>query len=96
VAIYEIPDFRKRGGEPERVTVVTRDEIDRFLGARSMRERQEHLRWLRDRGKLVTNTGRLQQKIWRDKEAQDMAYVFQFQIEKVPKIRTRPGVMTWR
>lgn len=98
VGIVEIPDFRKRGGEPQRVTVVTPDAVDEFLGARSRWEREEFLRELRDRGLLITNRGRtLQQTIKRTPLR--LAYVFVGAARGVPRIRrgTAPvGVMTWR
>lgn len=67
MAVAELHDFRKgrktRDGRPlsadelppaESVTVVTRGDIDRFLGTRSRRRRTEHLRALRDRGILMS------------------------------------------
>jgi hypothetical protein len=104
VPVYEIGDFvkgkktgrhRRAKGLPQRVTVVTRDEINPFLGARNPRERDEHLRWLRDQGKLIAERGRLTQRV---RCGYDMLrrYVFKGPADAVPKLRKRPKVMTWR
>jgi hypothetical protein len=94
VAVYEIPDFRKRGGEPQLVTVVTRDEIDKFLGSSSRNEREAHLSDLRERGRLITNSGpTLQQNV----RPHRTAYVFKGPASKVPKIGKARllGVTSW-
>jgi hypothetical protein len=105
VGVVEIPDFVKgkktRRGRPtdvtpQPVTVVTTDCVDEFLGARDQRERTEHLRDLRDRGKLIHNKGTLRQRV--RGELGPWAYVFKGPAAKVPKIgkgRLPVGVLTW-
>lgn len=104
MAVYEIADFLKgnrpiRGrpseGEPERVTVATPDAVDRFLGARSRRERNDHLRWLRERGLLICEHNRLTQRVRCDDGIARRRFVFRGPADAVPMIRKRPGVMTW-
>ena len=105
MAVYEIPDFLKgkrtvRGrpseGQRERVTVATPDAVDLFLGARSKRDRDDHLRWLRDRGLLICEHNRLTQRVRCDDGIARRRFVFRGSADAVPKIKTRPGVMTWR
>jgi hypothetical protein len=101
--VYEIADFvkGKRTGrnitarDPERVTVVTGDVVDQFLGARSRDERDDHLRWLRERGTLISEPGRLMQRVRCDDGIARLRYFFRGPADAVPKIRKRPGVMTW-
>ncbi len=71
MSVWEVRDWRSgrktRGGEPvevepEVVTVVTPDSVERFLGVRGERLRS-HLRGLRDAGRLVHEEGRLQQRV---------------------------------
>lgn len=71
VPVWELGDWRSgkktRGGEPvevepEVVTVVTPNSVERFLGARGERL-QSHLQRLRDTGRLVHEEGRLQQRV---------------------------------
>lgn len=103
--VYEIADFLKgkrpvRGrpseGERERVTVATPDAVDRFIGARSQWERDDHLRWLRDRGLLICEPKRLTQRVRCDDGIARRRFVFRGAADSVPKIRTRPkGVLTW-
>lgn len=98
MSVWEIPDFVKgkkqsryshATGRPERVTVVTPNEIDRFLGARSGRELAEHLRWLRGRGTLITERGRLTQRVRCDDGIARRRFVFRGETHAVPKIRIR-------
>lgn len=104
MAVFEIADFLKgkrtvRGrpseGERERVTVATPDAVDHFLGARSRRERNDHLRWLRGRDLLISEHNRLTQRVRCDDGFARRRFVFRGPADAVPKIRTRPGVMTW-
>jgi len=106
MAVVEIPDFVKgkktRKGKPlptkeELVTAVTPDDVDRFLGARSERERRSHLRGLRDLGLLIHNPGRLTQRVRTDINADGRfvnrrAYVFRGPWHAVPKIQRRRQV----
>jgi hypothetical protein len=85
VAVYEIPDFRKLKGDPQLVTVVTSDEIDKFLGARDRHERECHLSDLRERGLIFTNKGRTFQQTVR-RTPMLLAYVFRGPASRVPKI----------
>jgi hypothetical protein len=94
---YEITDWERchrneRGhrvwGDPELVTVVPRDEIDSFLGARNRREREAHLRGLRDQGNLISKAHGLQIEV----RNVGRAYVFPGPAHEVPVIRTRPRV----
>jgi hypothetical protein len=98
VAVYEIGEFTKCGDPPQRVTVVTPDEIDKFLGARSRIERTDHLRQLRDRRMLITDKGNTLQQQVKGVPGR-CAYVFVGPASKVPKIgkgRLPTGVLTWR
>jgi hypothetical protein len=88
MAVVEIPDFvegkKTRKGQPlpkkeELVTAVTPDDIDRFLGARSERERRSHLRQ-RVRTGVVEPDGRFEQR---------RAYVFRGPWHAVPRIPRR-------
>lgn len=91
--IREIPDFVKCGRPPVAVTAVAPYAVNAFLGARNERERNAHLRDLRDRGLLIHNKRGLQQKL----RGGMMAYVFKGTADQVPKIRGRVlPVMTWR
>ncbi len=104
MAVVEIPDFvegkKTRKGQPlpkkeELVTAVTPDDIDRFLGARSERERRSHLRGLRDLGILIHNPGRLTQRVRTGvvepdgRFEQRRAYVFRGPWHAVPRIPRR-------
>jgi hypothetical protein len=102
VSVHTISDYRLRGGEPERVTVVTPDSVDDFLNT-DERSRADHLRALRDLGILRHQPGRLTGKVRvRPAVAGDSglirAYVFAGDPEDVPrKKRRRSGrrVYTW-
>lgn len=102
--VYELPDFLKgkkqsrynhATGSPERVTVATPDAVDAFIGARSKRERADHLRWLRDRGLLICEHNRLTQRVRCDDGIARRRFVFRGAADSVPKIRARPKVATW-
>lgn len=60
--VYPIRDYRLSGGDPEPVTVVTRDAVDDFLGTDET-NRRAHLRGLRDLGILRHQPGRLTAKV---------------------------------
>jgi hypothetical protein len=106
VPVTEIPDFRKgrqvRGGrpaptEPFRVTVVTRDAIDEFLGTTTPCERASHLRGLRDLGFLVHKDGRLTQRV-QTPSGRVAHYVLRGRAADVPRRRRRPQtgrITTW-
>jgi hypothetical protein len=104
VPVYSIPDYRLRGGGPERVTVVSLDAVDAFLGTDSG-DRRFHLRALRDLGILRHQPGRLTAKVrLRPAVAGDSgivrAYVFAGDERDMPRKR-RPArrssqrITTW-
>jgi hypothetical protein len=102
VSVYTIPDYRLCGGDPERVTVVSRDAIDDFLGTDES-SRADHLRALRDLGILRHRPGELTAKVRvRPAVAGDSgivrAYVFAADPQDVPRKkrrRSRQRVYTW-
>lgn len=79
----------------ETVTVVARDRIDDLLGTRSVEERTDILRRLRDEaGILVCRPGRLNHNVRDDDGRRFRAYVFavpdpDYVVHAVERIRTR-------
>ena len=82
--------------EPELVTVVTPDSVERFVGARGGRLRS-HLRRLRDDGWLIHEEGRLQQRVrFEAPEAKHgrvhaRCYVFRGRKRDIPMARRGQG-----
>jgi hypothetical protein len=83
---------RPTDARPETVTVVTGDVVDHFLGARNERERREHLRDLRDQGKLIHNRNRLTQRV---RGTAGPTYVFRGRAADVPRIKRERGRVRW-
>lgn len=101
VPVWELANWRggrkTRGGEPVRVepevvTVVTPDEVERFIGARGQR-RLAFLRELRERGWLICERERLTQRVrfeapgakWG--RVHRRCYVFRGRRRDIPKAR---------
>lgn len=100
-----IDDYRTGGGEPRRIWVVGRDEVDAVLGTTTRRERTERLRAIRDLGMLVHRPGKLFAKV-RVRPATKgdsgivRAYAFTVPPEQLPRKRpradrSRQRVLTW-
>lgn len=73
----------------ETVTVVTRDAVAAFLGARDEEQLRRQLRYLRDAGVMIVNEGRLTQVVRAHDRTRFRAHVFRGLPDDVPKIRRR-------